>query len=55
MKIEVKRGPKCFSIEGACVDIDWLILGMIQNNTYIITDELLLLIHRTMQIVLLTL
>lgn len=40
MKIEVKRGPKCFSIEGACVDIDWLILGMIQNNTYIITDGL---------------
>ena len=38
MNIEIKRGPKCFHIIGACVDIDWLVLGMIQNNTYIISD-----------------
>ncbi len=38
MNIEVKRGPQCFAITGACVDIDWLVLGMIQNNTYIISD-----------------
>lgn len=38
MDIKVKQGPKCFSVTGACVDIDWLVLGMIQNNTYILSD-----------------
>ena len=38
MNIEVTRGPQCLKVTGACVDIDWLVLGMIQNNTYIISD-----------------
>lgn len=38
MKIEVKRTSQCLQVVGACVDIDWLVLGMIQNNTYIISD-----------------
>lgn len=36
--IEVTRGKYGFEVTGACVDIDFLILGMIQNNTYFISD-----------------
>lgn len=36
--IEIKRGSYGFEVTGACVDIEFLILGMIQNNTYIISD-----------------
>lgn len=40
MDIEVMRNAqkRCFTVQGACVDIDWLVLGMIQNNVYIISD-----------------
>lgn len=36
--IEITRGNYGFEVTGACVDIDFLILGMIQNNTYFISD-----------------
>lgn len=36
--IEITRNETCFQVTGACVDIDFLILGMIQNNTYFISD-----------------
>lgn len=36
--IEIKRGERSFEVTGACVDIEFLILGMIQNNTYVISD-----------------
>lgn len=36
--IEITRGNYGFKVTGACVDIDFLILGMIQNNTYFISD-----------------
>lgn len=36
--IEITRGARGFEVTGACVDIDFLILGMIQNNTYFISD-----------------
>lgn len=36
--IEITRGDRAFKVTGACVDIDFLILGMIQNNTYLISD-----------------
>lgn len=36
--IEITRGERGFIVTGACVDIEFLILGMIQNNTYFISD-----------------
>lgn len=39
MDIEVKRGKQAFEVTGACIDIKWLILGMIQNNTFILSDD----------------
>lgn len=36
--IEITRGNYGFEVTGACVDIEFLILGMIQNNTYFISD-----------------
>lgn len=36
--IEITRGTQSFIVTGACVDIEFLILGMIQNNTYFISD-----------------
>ena len=36
--IEITRGERGFVVTGACVDIEFLILGMIQNNTYFISD-----------------
>lgn len=36
--IEITRGNYGFNVTGACVDIEFLILGMIQNNTYLISD-----------------
>ncbi len=38
MAIKVTRGTKGFKVEGACVAIDYQILGMIQNNTFVISD-----------------
>lgn len=42
--IEIKRGNYGFEVTGACVDIEFLILGMIQNNTYLISDGVGLLV-----------
>lgn len=38
MKIQLKREGRGYRIEGACVDIRFLVLGPIQNNVYIISD-----------------
>lgn len=39
MKIQVKRkGRGVYSVMGACVDIEYSVLGPIANNTYVISD-----------------
>lgn len=38
MSYSLSRGTKGYRINGACVDIEFMVLGMIQNNVYIISD-----------------
>lgn len=38
MGIELKRGKNGFVVKGACVDIEFMILGPIATNTYVISD-----------------
>lgn len=38
MRIEVKRSGRAYVVTGACVDIEFMVLGPIQNNTYLISD-----------------
>lgn len=39
MKIQVKREGRTYKVEGACIDIEFLVLGPIANNTFIISDD----------------
>lgn len=38
MRIQVKRDGRGYRAEGACVDIEFMVLGPVQTNTYIISD-----------------
>ncbi len=38
MKVQVKRKGHIFVVQGACVDIEYTVLGPIANNTYVISD-----------------
>lgn len=38
MALQVVKNDKTYVVNGACVDIEFLVLGYIQNNTYIISD-----------------
>ncbi len=38
MRIEVKRSGRGYVVSGACVDIEFMVLGPVQTNTYIISD-----------------
>lgn len=39
MDIKIERGQRgAYKVTGACVDISFLVLGPIQNNTYLISD-----------------
>ncbi len=38
MRVEVKKSGRVYVVTGACVDIEFMVLGPIQNNTYIISD-----------------
>lgn len=35
----VPAGNNRYKVEGACVSIEFLVLGMIENNTYLISDD----------------
>ncbi len=39
MKVSVKREGRTYKVTGAAVDISFLVLGPIENNTYIISDD----------------
>ena len=39
MKLSVKRDGRTFRVTGAAVDIKYLVLGPIENNTFIISDD----------------
>ena len=39
MKLSVKRDGHTFRVTGAAVDIKYLVLGPIENNTFIISDD----------------
>ena len=39
MKLSVKRDGRTFRVTGAAVDIRYLVLGPIENNTFIISDD----------------
>ena len=39
MKVSVKRDGRTYKVTGAAVDIKFLVLGPIENNTYIISDD----------------
>lgn len=39
MKVSVKRDGRTYRVTGAAVDIRFLVLGRIENNTYIISDD----------------
>lgn len=38
MTITVSRAGRGYKVEGACVDIEFLVLGPIENNTFIVSD-----------------
>lgn len=39
MDVEIKRGKNgTYAVTGACIDIELMVLGPIQNNTYLLTD-----------------
>ena len=38
MKIQVKREGRGYRVDGACVDIQFMVLGPVQTNTYVISD-----------------
>lgn len=38
MKIQVKRKGRIYTVTGACVDIDYTVLGPVANNTFVISD-----------------
>lgn len=38
MKIQVKRKGRNLVVTGACVDIEYTVLGPIANNTFVISD-----------------
>lgn len=39
MKVSVKREGRGYAVTGACVDITFQVLGPIENNTYVISDD----------------
>lgn len=38
MRIQVKRDGRAYRAEGACVDVEFMVLGPVQTNTYIVSD-----------------
>lgn len=36
--LQIRRKPGFLSVSGACVDVEFLVLGPIENNTYFISD-----------------
>lgn len=38
MKVKVRRKGKIHVVTGACVDIEYMVLGPVANNTYVLSD-----------------
>lgn len=38
MKIQVKRNGRTYVVTGACVDIEYQVLGPVANNTFVVSD-----------------